>query len=186
MTKFMPDVDQKMNRVIKELLKEKMSALILDLRHNTGGLMNEAIKIADRFLNQGLILRTRGPRSDQQEWYAAADRVYPNFKLAILIDDSTASSAEIVAGTLQDHRRAVVFGERSYGKGSVQEVVRLREGNGALKLTTAYYYLPSGRCLHRTRHNEADGDWGVEPTRKISLTPGTAKKLATYLAHHGE
>jgi carboxyl-terminal processing protease len=98
------------------------------------------------------------------------------FPMVVLINGSTASAAEIVAGALRDHKRAVVMGERSYGKGSVQEVVELEPGNGALKLTTSYYYLPSGQCIDRSARTSAAGNWGVAPNVPVNLTDRQRQK----------
>lgn len=172
LTKFTSNVGDRLDERVNRLLREGLRGLILDLRENTGGLLASAIDVADRFLDTGLIVSTRGRTSDEKRWYATHDIGYPHFPVVVLINDSTASAAEIVAGALRDHRRADVVGERSYGKGSVQEVVELDRRNGAVKLTTAYYYLPSGHCIQRTPKNTREGDWGVAPTVPVNLTPG--------------
>jgi carboxyl-terminal processing protease len=170
LSKFTSDADEKLDLHVDRLLREGMKALILDLRDNTGGLLDSAREVSDRFLESGLIVRTAGRRSDEQAWYAMRDGTYPNFPLVILVNAQTASAAEIVAGALRDHRRAEVVGERTFGKGSVQEVVELDRGAGALKLTTAYYYLPSGQCIHRTPKTIEENNWGVAPTIPVTLT----------------
>jgi len=171
LTKFTHDVAQQMDARMERLLRGNLRGLILDLRENTGGLLDSARDVADRFLESGLIVRVAGRKVDEKSWFAMRDGTYPPFPMAVLINGSTASAAEIVAGALRDHRRAAVVGERSYGKGSVQEVVELDQKNGAIKLTTAYYYLPSGQCIHRAANSTATDRWGVEPTLPISLTP---------------
>ncbi len=168
LTKFTPDVDERLDARMNRLLREGLHGLILDLRDNTGGLLNSAIEVADRFLDSGVIVSTRGRGSAEKRWSATHDIGYPSFPMVVLINGSTASAAEIVAGALRDQRRATLIGERSYGKGSVQEVVELGQGSGAIKLTTAYYYLPGGECIHKTAAAIHRGDWGVAPTMPVA------------------
>jgi len=178
LTKFTNDVDEKLDERINRLLREDLRGLILDLRDNTGGLLTSAIEVADRFLEGGLlIVSTRGRASDEKRWYATHDIGYPQFPMAVLINGSSASAAEIVAGALRDHKRAPVVGERSYGKGSVQEVVELERHSGALKLTTAYYYLPCGQCIQKTAKTAQAGTWGVTPTVPVNLTDRQLQRL---------
>ncbi len=169
LTKFTPDVDERMDAVVDELMRSGLRGLVLDLRDNTGGLFDSGIAVADRFLESGLLVKRSGRKSDAKQWFASREGTYPSsLHLALLINEHTASAAELVAGALRDHGRAVVVGERSYGKGCVQEVIELQQGGGALKLTTAYYYLPSGRCIQRLAQAT---EWGVEPTISVPLTP---------------
>ncbi len=170
LTKFMPNVDRRLDSVVNRLLRENLHGLILDMRNNPGGLRDSASDVADRFLDQGLIVSTGGRRADGKQWYATRDGTYPPFHLVVLINGSTASAAEIVAGALHDHRRAVVVGERSYGKGSVQEVIPLAPGNGAIKITTAFYFLPNGECVQRTPAAIKSGSWGVAPDVPVPMT----------------
>lgn len=167
-TKFTYDVAERLDAAIGSMLSSGLRGLVLDLRDNTGGLLDSAREVTDRFLESGLIVRVRAKRADVKEWSAMRDGTYPGFAMAVLINGATASAAEIVAGALRDHHRAIVVGERSYGKGSVQEVVELDGGRGAIKMTTAYYYLPCGQCINRTPKSK---DWGVHPTIEVQLTP---------------
>lgn len=167
--KFMPEAARQLDAVVEPLLASGVRGLILDLRENTGGLLRVAIDVADRFLDTGLIVATRGPRSDAKEWFAQRDDTYPALPLVILVNGQTASAAEIVAGALRDHRRALIIGERTYGKGCVQELIPLEDRDSAIKLTTGYYYLPSGRCLHRRPGKRATDDWGVPPDVPVVL-----------------
>ena len=171
LARFSANSAGRIDEVTDRLLRENLRGLILDLRDNPGGLRDSALDIADRFLDEGLIVRIRGRGSDAKQWFARRNGTYPPIPLAILINQSTASAAEIVAGALKDHQRAVLFGERSYGKGSVQEVIPLAPGSGAIKITTAYYFLPSGQCVQRTRETVESGTWGVAPHHPVSLTP---------------
>ena len=168
LNKFTHDAPQKLDVAVQRHIGAGMRALILDLRENTRGLLAAARDVADRFLDSGLIVRVAGRRADEKQWSAMHDGTYPDFPLCVLINGSSASAAEIVAGALRDHKRAVVVGERSYGKGSVQEVVELDGNSGAIKLTTAYYYLPNGQCINRG--TEPGGEWGVTPTVRVPLT----------------
>lgn len=170
LVKFTPDVASRLDQEIDLLLRDNLRGLVLDLRENTGGLLDSAREVADKFLDWGLIVRTSGRKADEKQWFAMREGTYPKFPLVVLVNGSTASAAEIVAGALRDHQRAVLVGERTYGKGSVQEVVELNDNNGAIKLTTAYYYLPSGQCIHRAAKPKQSVTWGVEPNLTVELT----------------
>ena len=127
-----------------------LRGIILDLRNNPGGLLDQAVQVSDDFLDQGEIVSTRARRSeDAQRWNARAGDIAQGLPMVVLINAGSASASEIVAGALQDHRRAVVLGVRSFGKGSVQTVMPI-PGNGAIRLTTARYYTPSGRSIQAT------------------------------------
>jgi carboxyl-terminal processing protease len=130
---------------IAELQRQGMSGLVLDLRGNPGGLLNVAIEMADRFLDSGVIVSTRGRAPGQSAVYSAQGQALWRMPMVVLVDHDSASASEILAGALQDNRRATVLGERSYGKGSVQSIFPLRSANAGLKLTTAKFYAPSGR-----------------------------------------
>ena len=141
---------------IKDLSKENknLTCYILDLRNNPGGLLSQAIKISDAFLDGGEIVSTRGRDKNDIKIYTARKGDVSNGKpIIILINRGSASASEIVAGALKDHKRAILLGEKSFGKGSVQTIIPLK-GNGALRLTTAKYYLPSGNSI---------SEIGVEP-----------------------
>lgn len=133
----------------KSEIGPKLQGLVLDLRNNPGGLLDQAIFVSDAFLDQGEIVSTRGRRSaDTQRYNARSGQVLGNTKMVVLINGGSASASEIVAGALQDQKRAQIFGTRSFGKGSVQTVIPLSGGSdGALRLTTAKYYTPSGRSI---------------------------------------
>ena len=126
---------------------ENLQGVVLDLRNNPGGLLNQAIRVTDAFLDRGEIVSTRGRDTEDSERYnASAGDLIDGRPMVVLINGGSASASEIVAGALQDHRRAVVVGTRSFGKGSVQSLIPLR-GNGAMRLTTSLYYTPSGRSI---------------------------------------
>jgi len=127
--------------------QDKLDGLVIDLRNNPGGLLNEAISVSDAFLEKGEIVSTRGRNPGSGERYNAGSGDLVNGKpIVILINGGSASASEIVAGALQDHRRAIVVGTKSFGKGSVQTLIPLR-GDGAMRLTTSRYYTPSGRSI---------------------------------------
>lgn len=119
----------------------------MDLRRNPGGLLDQAVQISDLFLNEGTIVSTIGRnKKDKEVLFAKRAGTLPNFPLIVLIDEYSASASEILAGALKDNKRALIMGQRSFGKGSVQSVVKLGDGSG-LKLTVARYYTPSGRSI---------------------------------------
>jgi carboxyl-terminal processing protease len=126
----------------------ELKGFIIDLRNNPGGLLEQAVSVSDAFLEKGEIVSTRGRvASEIQRFYAHAGDLAKGKPLIVLINGGSASASEIVAGALQDHRRATVIGSRSFGKGSVQSIIPLGSGNGALRLTTARYFTPSGRSI---------------------------------------
>jgi carboxyl-terminal processing protease len=169
-SKFMPDTAKSLDEAVKKLQSEGLKGLILDLRLNPGGLLESAVEVANLFIDDGVIVSTKGRWSQKKDSLAKKERTYPKFPMAVLVNRYTASAAEIVAGALRDHKRAIVIGERTFGKGSVQNVIRLEDGQGAIKLTTAYYYLPNGECIHKTKQAEATGKWGVEPLIEVKLS----------------
>jgi carboxyl-terminal processing protease len=137
-----------------ESSKDPLKGLVLDLRNNGGGLLNQSLKVTDLFLDEGKILSIKGRNSKNTKVFnASSSRVKRDYPLVVLINGGSASASEIVAGALQDHKRALILGTTSFGKGSVQTVETLRDGSG-LKLTIARYYTPSGRSIQAT---------GIEP-----------------------
>jgi carboxyl-terminal processing protease len=145
LTGFQKTSPDEIDAAVAELNRQGMRALVLDLRGNPGGLLNVAVEIADRFVSQGVIVSTRGRAAGQNQVFRATGQGRWNFPLLILIDHDSASASEILAGALQDHRRAIVVGERSYGKGSVQSIFSLHSAPAGLKLTTAKFYSPKNR-----------------------------------------
>ncbi len=152
-TQFQEATARELEEAITQLADETpgdLEGLVLDLRHNPGGLLNEAVKVSDLFLDSGLIVYTEG-RSDNQEqrFLAHHDGTEPNRPMVVLVDEGSASASEIVAGALQDHKRAVLVGTQTFGKGSVQTILPL-DRDSALRLTTARYFTPSGRSIQAT------------------------------------
>lgn len=155
---------KELERVIKSLLSEGMQGLIIDLRFNPGGLLSAAIDISDLFVEKGLIVRTEGRNARPRKWLARKNGTLPQFPLAVLVNHRSASASEIVAACLKDSGRAIVVGQRTFGKGSVQNIVKLEQGKSVMKLTTAAYYRPNGQNINRMpNHNEND-IWGVKPS----------------------
>lgn len=147
---------------IRDVLGDKLSGLVLDLRNNPGGLLNQAIAITDMFLDRGEIVSTRGRnKQDIIRYNATKGDEIKNLPLVILINNGSASASEIVAGALQDHKRAIILGTKSFGKGSVQTVMHVGD-YGAIRLTTARYYTPSGRSIQAEGINP---DIVVEPAK---------------------
>ena len=147
---FQESSDEELERALREIhieAGEPLEGLVLDLRDNPGGLLDQAVRIADLWLSDGLIVYTQGRRKDQRQDFLAHDAgTEPDYPIAVLVNGGSASASEIVAGALQDQRRALIVGEETFGKGSVQTVFPL-EGNHGLRLTTALYYTPSGRSI---------------------------------------
>lgn len=160
---------------LKRLKKEGANSLVLDLRNNPGGLLSAAVETSSLFLGEGkLIVYTQGRRPEsRQDFTAGAKAPYETLPLVILINGGSASASEIFSGAMQDHKRAVVVGQRSYGKASVQSLIPLPDGSG-LRLTVAHYYTPAGRMIHRDGKNKA---WGIQPDIAVDVTPETEAKL---------
>ena len=148
LTSFNDNSSQQIKKQIKKLKKNKnLNSYILDLRNNPGGLLSQAIKISDFFLENGEIVSTKSrKKSENRKWFAKKGDILDGKTLLVLINYGSASASEIVAGALKDHKRAILVGENSYGKGSVQSIIPLKN-RGAIRLTVAKYYLPSGKSI---------------------------------------
>ena len=139
--------EQISNQIKKFENNQNVTSYILDLRNNPGGLLSQAIKVSDFFLNNGEIVSTKGRKSSEnRRWFAKKGDLIDGKTLLVLINYGSASASEIVAGALKDHKRAIIIGENSYGKGSVQSIIPLKN-KGAIRLTVAKYYLPSGKSI---------------------------------------
>ena len=160
LTSFNENSGDQIKKKLKELEKNnKVKAYILDLRNNPGGLLSQAIRITDFFLDNGEIVSTKGRKtSENRKWFAKKGDILNSKTLVVLINYGSASASEIVAGALKDHKRAILLGENSYGKGSVQSIIPLKN-DGAIRLTVAKYYLPSGKSISEV---------GVSPDIEVS------------------
>lgn len=162
-TSFGRHTTEELSRALKQLSEKGLKGLILDLRFNPGGLLSSAIEVSDLFIAEGDIVSTQGRNSSRRAWTARKSGTYEGFPMVVLVNRYSASASEIVSACLQDHNRAVVMGERTWGKGSVQNIIQLEDGKSALKLTTAGYQRPSGKNIHRQEGASETDDWGVRP-----------------------
>jgi carboxyl-terminal processing protease len=164
LSNFQEDTTDDLVKALRELQgqPEPLKGLVLDLRNDPGGLLQQAISVADQFLRGGVVVSTKGRLPSQDMVFKATEQVTADdYPIIALINNGTASASEIVAGALQDHKRAVILGTPSFGKGSVQTIIPL-EDHGALRLTTARYYTPNGRAIQAK---------GIEPDVKVAFQP---------------
>jgi carboxyl-terminal processing protease len=162
---FSQNTSKDLRTVLDKLTDEKLNGLVLDLRFNPGGMLTEAIQVSDFFVRQGKIVSITGRGTENRSWDARDEGtlIQPGFPMAVLVNRFSASAAEIVSACLQDNDVAVVVGERTWGKASVQNIIELEQGKSALKLTTAGYQRPSGKNIHRKVGAGKEDEWGVKP-----------------------
>ncbi|MFN0132560.1 MAG: S41 family peptidase [Phycisphaerales bacterium] len=179
LTQFTPTSADEITSTLESLgaREGKVGGLILDLRFNPGGVLADAIEIADLFLKEGVIVSTKGRAHEEDVARAVADGTLPDFPLALLVNGNSASASEVLSGALAENKRAVVVGTRTFGKGLVQSVLSLPSGQGQLKITEQKYYLPSGRSIQR---DDASAEWGVDPTPGFFL-PMNDDETAEFL-----
>lgn len=179
---FSAHTTEELRAAMVQLEAAGMRGFILDLRFNPGGLLTAAVEVADLFLHQGRIVSTAGRNVAFRSWEARAEGTLGDFPMIVLVNQYSASASEIVAAALQDHGRAVVVGERTFGKGSVQKVVELEGGRSALKLTTSSYVRPNGENIDRPTAAGDDETWGVRPDdgMQVSLTRQQLTELLQY------
>jgi carboxyl-terminal processing protease len=190
LVQFNEDTAKHLREAITQLEQEGMTGLVLDLRDNPGGLLSSAVEVSDMFLTQGPIVSTKDRHGEGKtyEAHASGTLLEPAgaHPMAVLVNKNSASASEIVSAALQDHKRAVVVGERSFGKGSVQNIIRLpREDSdprAALKLTTASYWRPSGRNIHRHPDSKETDDWGVRPDAGCEVALKDDERLQFLIA----
>ena len=159
-TQFGTSTPQELRDVVESQKQQGLQGLILDLRFCPGGMLEAAVAVSKLFLSEGTVVSLHSRSGEPTTIKADATGALGDFPLVVLVNGQTASAAEIVAGALQDNRRAIVIGTRSVGKGSVQTLIKLDEGSGAIKLTTAQYRLPSGRNIDR---RTGEMSWGINP-----------------------
>jgi len=164
LTQFQDHSAQELRAAIEQLTAQNgkdLSGLVLDLRNNPGGLLSEAIDVVDEFIDNGLIVSVKGRAADQtREYYATKKGSFQTFPLVVIVNEGSASASEVVAEALQDSHRATILGTKTFGKGSVQTIIKLEDGSG-LKLTTAKFYAPSGRSINEV---------GVTPDVTVEIT----------------
>jgi carboxyl-terminal processing protease len=162
-THFARNTASELKAALETLNSQQMKALVLDLRSNPGGLMEASIEMADMFLDSGSIVSMKGRAVPEKKWKARPGNTLTSVPLIVLVNRLSASASEVLSACLQDNKRATIVGERSWGKGSVQNVVPMESGRSALKLTTASYFRPSGVNIHRFPDSKKEDDWGVKP-----------------------
>jgi carboxyl-terminal processing protease len=179
LTSFGRNSVEEVRDALDTLKKEGMKGLVLDLRFNPGGLLTAATAISDFFIDSGVIVSTKGRNTEERVYKAQRAGTYSGFPMVVLVNRYSASASEIVSACLQDHKRAIVVGERTWGKGSVQNVIELEGGKSALKLTTASYHRPSGKNIHRLPKATEKDEWGVMPNEgyEIKLSTDEMGKL---------
>ena len=175
---FTEDVDKSVSEAItkaKKKLKNKLLGIVIDVRNNPGGLLDQAVDVSDLFLEKGEIVSTRSRNeADTVKYMANEGDIAKGLPIVVIINEGSASASEILAGALQDHHRAIILGEKSFGKGSVQTVIPLRD-YGAMRLTTARYYTPSGRSIKAK---------GIEPD--VEVKPAKIEELESYALNISE
>ena len=161
---FSQETAKELRTALEDLKRRKVRGLVLDLRFNPGGLLRSAIEVSNLFISSGRIVSTKGRNTPERVWDAQAAAPFSKaIPMVVLVNHYSASASEIVSACLQDHKRAVVMGERTWGKGSVQNIIELENGRSALKLTTAAYKRPSGKNIHRFPDSKDKDEWGVMP-----------------------
>ncbi|HET6573013.1 MAG TPA: S41 family peptidase [Fimbriiglobus sp.] len=175
--------DKELRAAVEQAEAAGAKALILDLRDNGGGLLGQAVAIADLFLDDGVIVGTKDRNGGGRSWSAKpGDTVFAGKPMAVLINGGSASASEIVAAALQDHHRAAAIGQRSYGKGSVQKVFVLPGGKAAVKLTSETWLTPTGKTINRSPTAKESDDWGVRPDPGLEVTI-TPEQRRAYVNH---
>lgn len=173
LTQFTDRTHENVQKALEELKAAGVHSVVLDLRANPGGLLRSATAVANEFIEGGRIVFTKGRQVPRREVDATSEGSFLAGDMVVLVDQHSASAAEILSGALKDWGRATIVGHRSYGKGSVQNVIPVHGNNAYLKLTTQYYYLPKGRLLHR---KPGASDWGVDPDITVGLTPNQMRR----------
>ena len=183
LTNFTGESPSRLRRIVEQLKGQGLRGLVLDLRYNSGGYLSGAVEIADDFIasDSAVIVSTKPNRPSQMQHVDRATiqgTVDADIPLVVLINVHSASASEIVAGCLKDHNRAVIVGTPSFGKGSVQQIQNLAPTGAQLKLTIAYYFLPSGRCVNRDPKDKTGGDYGVIPDVKVEMSAEQLERFA--------
>jgi carboxyl-terminal processing protease len=189
LTAFSKTTIEELTHVVEKLQKDGLKGLVLDLRNNPGGLLRSAVEVSNLFLPDGKrIVSTKGRNRKEEVYDSKKSGTLPgatSYPICILLNRYSASASEIVAAALQDHLRAIIVGERSYGKGSVQNIIELEGRNSALKLTTASYWRPSGKNIHRFPDSKDEDEWGVHPNKGFEVKL-TDKERVEYFKYRRE
>ena len=180
-TNFQENTSTLFDTALEQLKKEEIKSLIIDLRFNGGGIMDTAVKMTRRFIQSGIILSLKGRTVSEEIKAEPLETTMPTIPLVVLVNGSSASASEILAGALKDYHRATLIGSRTYGKGSVQSIFPIMDESknikGALKLTIARYYTPSGRCLERDKDKK---DYGLDPDIIVEMSGKEEVRLLKY------
>lgn len=179
---FIQDTPRDVKKALDELKSQDIKGLILDLRDDPGGLLSAAVEVSDLFIGDGKIVTTRGRNTREKVYEGEKEGSYEDFPMVVLINNHSASASEIVAACLQDYKRAKVVGQRSFGKGSVQNILPLDDGDSRLKLTVATYWRPSGKNIHRFKDAKPTDEWGVSPDDGLEVKMTDEQYLAWYQA----
>lgn len=166
---FQENSTEEFDDAIDRLQGEGMESLILDLRSNPGGVLKTAVDLASRFLPEDALIVSTVGRDRSEEHVVTEDPTLPSVPLIVLVNEGSASASEILAGAIQDHRRGLLLGVRTFGKGSVQSLISIGEDSSLLKITTAKYQTPSGRIIHREKGHDEDDPWGLIPDVMVPL-----------------
>ena len=172
-------------KALQDLTKQNMKALVLDLRFNPGGLLDSAVDMVKMFVGENkLIVYTKGRNPEYfKEYKSVAKAKYEDLPIVLLVNELSASGSEIVAGALQDHKRAFLIGARTFGKGSVQQIMNL-EGGAGLRLTVARYYTPLGRMIHKNfKAKNPDETGGILPDMEVKFDLNTSRKANLYMTN---
>jgi len=185
LTNFHHDSAKELLEALETAKKQGMRGLILDLRHNPGGMLDIVIEIVSDFIDSGEVVSTRGRLDSERRERVGGPAPYLDIPMIVLVNDGSASASEILAGALQDHHRAVILGTRTFGKGMVQHIRQLSE-EARFKLTTALYYLPNGQSPHKAPDATK---WGVDPDWELKLTPKELRRVfererESYIIHN--
>jgi C-terminal peptidase prc len=188
LTQFSPNTAYELDTAIRKMQRTGLKGLVLDLRFNPGGLLSEAIKVSDLFLEDGLIVSVRYRRANErhnqeERFYDRGFGAYTGFPVTVLVNGSSASASEIVSAALRDHERATIVGERTYGKGSVQDVIDFAPTSGQIKMTTARYFPPLDENIDKhSTPGKPEDEWGVRPSKgfEVKLSREQQQELAEH------
>ncbi len=180
-TSFIQKTPEELKAALDQLRDEGVKGVIIDLRDDPGGLLSAAVETAELFLPSGEIVSTRGRNTPSRRYEAHKDSPFEDLPLVVIINQNSASASEILSAALQDHKRASIVGQRSYGKGSVQGLIDLDDGNSILKLTIASYYRPSGENIHRFKNSKPTDKWGVTPDPGLEVKLPFKEYVAWFL-----